>query len=103
MNDWLQEHIPVLVGLVVGTLAHFGRIIKDGGTLTIAHVVGHIFQLGFIGVFAAVTINLLGITGETNQIMVASVFAVSAQEVIQWVKRDGWRRLVNASREEGKP
>lgn len=93
----LQEYSSIFLGLVIGTLAHFGRVISSGDLPTWSHVIGFIMQLGFIGIVAAVATSKLGITDDDMRALTTAVLAISAQEVIQYVKRSGWRIALQAA------
>ena len=96
MND-TSEWVSIAVGLLVGTLAHFGRLIANGVAPTWSSVVGFLMQLGFIGIVAMVVTSKLGITDVDVRALTTAILAISAQEVIQYMKRAGWQNLVQAA------
>lgn len=92
MNE-TQEYVSIAVGLLVGTLAHFGRVIAAGTMPSWASVIGFLMQLGLIGVIAMVLTSRLGITDVDVRALTTAILAISAQEVIQYIKRSGWQSL----------
>lgn len=92
----LQEYASIFFGLIIGTLAHFGRIISGGELPTLRSVIGFLMQLAFIGAVAAVLTRKMGITDEDMRAVATAIMAISAQEVIQYFKRVGWRPLAQA-------
>jgi len=96
MWEWFNHHMPVFIGVFLGTLAHFGKRIADEDIPSAAHVIGFVMQLGLIALLSAQAVEFIGIEGSTGKMTAAGILTVSGQEVIQWVKRVGWRRILNA-------
>ena len=91
----LGEYTSVAVGLVIGTLAHFGRLFANGTMPTLGQAAGFIMQLGMIGIISIVTIGYFGIDNPDTQTFATAILAVSAQEVVEFLKKNGWRAVVN--------
>lgn len=91
---YLHDYIAIMFGLAMGTVAHFGRMLSTGEELSMKHVFGFIMQLGLIGLFASVVTRQLGMQGDDLRALTTAILAVSAQEITQWAKRNGWLALV---------
>jgi hypothetical protein len=92
--DALQDHIATMFGLAAGSIAHFGRKISDGQDISLKHVLGYIMQLGLIGIVATVSTRWFGITDNDLRALLAAILAVSANEIIAWIKQEGWRDIL---------
>lgn len=90
MKHWIAEYFAIVFGLLVGTMAHFGRLLSSGEMFTARQAAGFILQLAFIGVLASVATNKLGITDDDMRALTTAILAISAQEVIQYMRRNGW-------------
>lgn len=90
----LREYIAVLFGLVIGAVAHFGKRLADNESLSWRHVIGYTMQLGLIGLVAAVSTKQLGLDDNDVRALATAILAISANEVIQWLKRNGWLRFM---------
>ncbi len=90
----LQEYGAVIFGLVVGTVAHFGRLLSDGQMPTWAQAVGYLMQLGLIGLVAVVATKMLGLTDADTRALATAILAISAQEVVRYLKARGWMHFV---------
>ena len=96
-----EEMIPIAVGLFLGTLAHFGRrLASDEPRPKIWQVIGYLMQLGLIGLVAMVSTRALDITSGDARALATAVLAISAQEVITYLKRTGWKAMLRATEEE---
>lgn len=93
----LKQYVPVLVGLVVGTLTHFAGPVADGRKLAWNQVVGYIMRLAFIGLLAIVVINFINIESNEVIILITSIFSISAQEIVSYVKNRGWKLVVQTA------
>lgn len=93
--EWAADHVreygAVIFGLVIGTMAHFGRLLADGELPTWAQAIGYVMQLGLIGLFAVVSTRKMGILDNDIRAMATAVLAISAQEIIRYLKANGWR------------
>lgn len=93
----LQEWGAILFGLAVGALAHFGRKLMVGIRPSAPQVFGYLMQLGVIGLVASVSTRLLSITNQDMRALATAILAISAQEVLQALKRQGWRPFTQAT------
>lgn len=84
---WFSSHYPILIGLCIGALAHFGKRIAEGDLPKFVEFLGYGMQLGLIGLACAMTINWLGVVDDTTKMTMAAMFAMSTNEVVQWLKR----------------
>ena len=102
MNIWqaiwgfFAEYGSVVFGLVVGTLAHFGRMLSEGRHPTLSEAFGYILQLGLIGMVAVVSTRLMGVTDDDMRALATAILAISAQEVVRYLKANGWGPWVKA-------
>lgn len=94
MMGWFNENWPVIVGTVLGTFAHFGNILLTGKMPSWFQVVGFVLQLGLVIVAAVVVTDLLGLKQESHKMLASGSLAVSAHEIVNFIKRYGWRRLL---------
>lgn len=94
IGEALREYAAIIFGLLLGAIAHFGARLNRGEDLPWKHVLGFAMQLGLIGLFASVVTRVAGITDDDMRALVTAIFAVSANEVIQWMKREGWLRFL---------
>ena len=90
MKSLLADYGAVAFGLVVGTMAHFGRLLSDGELPTWRQALGFLMQLGFIGIVAVVSTRALNITDSDMRALATAILAISAQEVIRYIKANGW-------------
>lgn len=92
----IAEYGAVIFGLVIGTLAHFGRLLADGNMPSWGQAIGYLMQLGFIGIVAVVSTRVLNITDSDMRALATAILAISAQEVIRYMKANGWGPFVKA-------
>lgn len=95
MRDFIQEYGAILSGLVVGSLAHFGRLVAEGRMPTLFQAIGYLMQLGLVGLSAAVLTKKLGIVDMDLRALTTAILAVSTNEVVQYMKRRSWRPLLD--------
>jgi len=89
----LAMHLPVAFGLVVGSLAKFGRMLAVNQTIKARHVIGHILMMGAVGLAATVAVNIAGITSPRDIAFTSSIFAVAASDVVQYLATRAWKRF----------
>ena len=100
---WFRSYFAIIFGLAIGAVAHFGKRIAEEDAIGWRQVVGFVMQLGLIGLVASVSTKQLGITDDDMRALVTAILAISANEVIQWLKRNGWLRFMpDAAHEERK-
>ncbi len=87
-------HMPVIYGLLVGSLAKFGRMIALGQAITWQHVLGHFLMMGAVGLAATVAVDLAGITDPNPRAFTAAVFAIAANDVILYLATRAWKRFL---------
>lgn len=92
--ETLREYLAIVVGLLVGAIAHFGARLASDDDMSWRQVAGYTMQLGFIGLFASVSTRLMGMTDNDTRALTTAILAISANEVIQWLKRNGWLRFM---------
>lgn len=86
MGDVLEMIVPIVFGMVAGTLAHFGLILNAERSVSARKVVGFIMLLMTIGIVAAVLIERLEIKSATMQALIAAILTVAASEVVRWLQ-----------------
>ena len=89
----LHEYGALIFGLVVGTVAHFGRLLSDGQMPTWTQALGYFMQLGMIGLVAVVATKMLGLTDADTRALATAILAISTQEVVRYLKARGWQHL----------
>ena len=97
LRAFLQEYGAILFGLLVGTIAHFGRFLMAGDTPSLRQIAGFLMHLGMIGLVAAVSTRMMGIADNDMRALATAILAISAQEVVQWLKRNGWQNLARGA------
>ena len=80
--------------LAIGAVAHFGKRLADDDRLGWKQIVGFMMQLGLIGLVASVSTKQLGMVDNDMRALATAILAISANEVIQWLKRNGWLRFL---------
>lgn len=94
---FIDEYSPIIFGIVIGSVAHYGQKLVDGEVITLPATIGFVMQLGMIGLVAQVATTELGIVNSDLRAFSAAVLALSAKEVIQAAKKRGWIGTFNAS------
>jgi len=89
-----ENYISIGVGLLIGALAHFGFHLSSGTMPSGKAVLGFLMQLALIGLLAVVANKQLTITDSDMRALTTAVLAISAQEVIRYIKKNGWQRVV---------
>lgn len=93
----LADYGAILFGLAVGTVAHFGRMLMVGDAPSLRQVAGFLMHLGIIGLVASVSTRLMGITDDDMRALATAILAISAQEVVQYLKRNGWGAMTRTA------
>lgn len=93
----LHDYGAIIFGLAIGAIAHVGRKLTEGEQITAMQLIGYMMQLGVIGLIASVSTRELEITDSDMRALVTAVLAISAQEVMQAIKRKGWRAILTAT------
>lgn len=93
--DALREYFAIGIGLLLGATAHFGSRIAGGDEIGWRGFLGYTMQLGMVGLVASVATRVANITDNDMRATCAAILAVSANEVIQWLKRNGWLRFLD--------
>lgn len=96
MKHIIADYAAIVFGLFVGTMAHFGRLLSSGEIFTFKQALGFLLQLAFIGVLASVATSKIGITDDDMRALTTAILAVSAQEVMQFMRRNGWGPFASA-------
>lgn len=90
----VREYFAIIVGLVLGSIAHFGARLAEPEPVTARQVFGFLMQLGLVGLFASVATRLAGLTDADSRALATGILAVSANEVVRWMKRNGWLQFL---------
>ena len=90
MREFLLEHGSILLGLIVGTLAHFGRMLSANTMPTLREAAGFVLQLALVGLLSAVATKQLGIHEADYRALVTAILAVSTNEVLGYLRENGW-------------
>lgn len=96
MRDFIHEYGAIAIGLLIGSIAHFGRLLQEGRVPRPIQAVGFFMQLGIVGLLSVVITKNLGITDSDYRALTTAILALSTQEVIQFIKRRSWRPLMEA-------
>lgn len=93
----LHEWGAILFGLAIGALAYFGRKLSVGDRPNGRQVAGYLMQLGIIGLVASVGTRLAGVANQDMRALATALLALAAQEVVQYLKRNGWGPIAKAA------
>lgn len=96
VKDFLSEYSAILIGLLLGSLAHFGRLFEEGRMPSLAQILGFLMQLGVVGLASLVVTKRLGISDSDLRALTTAIFSMSANEVVQFLRRRTWLQLHRA-------
>ena len=94
---WVEQNSAVLFGLFVGTIAYFGSLLQKGEPVNLRQGIGFVMQLGVIGLFCAATMQWLELGQSLWGASLTALFAMSANEVIEWARKGAWKRVLRAA------
>ena len=86
MKDFLAGYGAIIIGVIIGAMAHFGRIITDHGWPGLRQVIGFVMQLGLVALIAALLTQQLGVDDDLMRSATASVLTVATNEVLRWAR-----------------
>lgn len=101
MRSWIVQYQAILIGIVIGASAHFGRLINDHGWPSFPQIVGYLMQLGLVALVAAGITEQFHIQTATMQSVTAAIMAIAAHEVLKWA-RENASALLNIFRMPGR-
>lgn len=93
MKEFLSDYSAILGGLLVGALAHFGKLVAEGRMPTVLQAIGYLMQLALVGLVAAVLTKKFGLVDADVRALTTAVLALSTNEVVQFLKKRDWRRI----------
>lgn len=96
MKDIFGEYGAIAIGLLIGSIAHFGRLLQEGRMPTSLQAIGFLMQLGVVGLLAVAITKHLGIVDADYRALSTAILALSTQEVVQFIKKRSWRPLMEA-------
>ena len=96
----MENYGAIIIGVAMGAMAHFGRIIQMEGWPSLRGVVGFIMQLGFVAIAAASATEYLEVSSDLMRSLTASVLTVAANEVVNWFRLN-WEVFVVKLRSVG--
>ncbi|MGB1425603.1 MAG: hypothetical protein ACPG6T_03900 [Paracoccaceae bacterium] len=96
LKQFFASYGSVVFGLIIGALAHIGRLMSEHKIPTFIQITGYTLQLGLIGLIAVNATKFLGISEDDTRALATALLAISTQEVVQAVKRLGWRGLLTS-------
>lgn len=94
---WLHHYGAIIFGLLIGTIAHFGRKLSEGEAFSWRQTIGFLMQLGIVGLVASVATKEMGVMDTDMRALATAVLAISTQEVVQFVKRNAWGTITRAA------
>jgi hypothetical protein len=100
--EWINDYGAILFGLMLGAVAHFGRKLTTSEPIVWREALGFLMQLGVIGLLASVATREMGITDDDTRALTTAIMALSAQEVLQYLKRNGWAPTIDSVLPGGK-
>lgn len=96
MRDLCGDYGAIITGLLIGSIAHFGRLLQEGRVPTPIQALGFLMQLGVVGLLSVVITKYLAITDPDYRALSTAILALSTQEVVQFIKKRSWRPLMEA-------
>lgn len=63
---------------------------------TFLQTIGYLMQLGLVGLASLVITKKLGITDQDIRALTTAIFAMSTNEVVQFIKRRSWAKMRKA-------
>ena len=100
MRAFLDEYAPIIIGVVLGAMAHFGRMIQIDGWPSFRTIIGFVMQLGLVALASAAAAERLGIESNLMRSLTASVLTVATNEVVNWFRLN-WAVFVTKLRSVG--
>lgn len=88
------KHGAVMLGLVIGMLAKFGRMLALDMKFTAHQVIGHCLMMGAVGLAATVIVDIAGITEPDVRAFTAAVMAIAASDVVKYIATRAWKRFI---------
>lgn len=89
-----EKLIPIVIGVAVGALAHFGRMISESGCPAPKTVIGFVMQLGLVALVAAVIAERMQFESDLIKCLTAAVLTIATNEVVNWL-RDRAKRVMD--------
>lgn len=93
MKEFLSDYSAILGGLLVGALAHFGRLVAEGRMPTVFQAIGYLMQLALVGLVSAVLTKKFGLDDPDVRALTTAVLALSTNEVVQFLKKRDWQKI----------
>ncbi|MEO9739473.1 MAG: hypothetical protein ABJ051_11900 [Lentilitoribacter sp.] len=91
---FVNSYGEIMMGLVVGALAHFGLRIDKKENLTWRALLGYTLQLGFIGLLSTIIVHFLAIETPEIKIFIAALMAVAGRDAVEYV-RDKYKKPID--------
>ena len=92
----LWDYMAIGVGLMIGSAAHLGKLLIEGRIPSWLQVIGYSLQLGLVGLVCAVVSREVGIHDPDIRALSAAILALSANEVVQFIKKKAKEPLLQA-------
>lgn len=87
MREFFGDYLAIGVGLMIGSAAHLGKLLTEGRVPTWLQVIGYLLQLGLVGLVCSVMSRKMGMDDPDLRALSAAILALSANEVVQFVKK----------------
>lgn len=87
MKSEFDVWLAVCAGIVIGAMAHFGRLMSDNNMPEPKAVLGFLMQLGLVALLAATAVEQFQIKSSLMQALTAAIFAIAANELVTWLKQ----------------
>lgn len=81
---------------MIGSAAHLGKLLTEGRVPSWLQVIGYLLQLGLVGLVCAVVSRKVGIHDPDIRALSAAILALSANEVVQFIKKKAKEPLLQA-------
>lgn len=96
VRELFGDYSAILGGLLVGAMAHFGKLVAEGKMPTVLQAIGYLMQLALVGLVSAVLTKKFGLVDADTRALTTAILALSTNEVVQFLKRRKWRAIRDA-------
>lgn len=85
----IAAHLPIIIGLALGTLGKYGMDVDRGIPVTVRKVTAQLMMLGVLGLIAEVTADAGRLAATPRALCGATAALLSSWLVLRW---EGWAK-----------
>lgn len=93
----VAKYGPVVIGVVLGSAAKYGRALALGEPITKRQIIGHFMMMGVVGLAASMAVNVAGITDPSAVAFASAVFAIASNDIVKYIATRAWKRFFQES------